>query len=42
MLGTTVHARAGRAAADAVGAISVIAEDVVDALPAAWGTFALK
>lgn len=39
MLGTTVHARAGRAAADAVGAVSVIAEDVVDALPAAWGTF---
>lgn len=40
MLGTTVHARAGKAAAQAHGAISVIAEDVVDALPAAFGTFA--
>ncbi len=40
MLAATLHARAGRIAAEERGPISVIAEDVVEALPAAWCTFA--
>ena len=35
VLAVTLHARAGRIAADRLGSISVIAEDVVEALPLA-------
>jgi NAD(P)H-hydrate epimerase len=36
-LGTLAHANAGRAAADRHGADHVVAGDVIDALPAAFG-----